>query len=102
MKHESDREWIRTVRQQIIDSLTLAELTAREVSQLFGISENEVYGHLEHIAKSVKTDGRKLRVNPCHCLDCHFEFSDRKRLTKPGRCPQCRGSHIGIASFSIS
>jgi predicted Zn-ribbon and HTH transcriptional regulator len=68
-----------TLRQKIISLLIDEEMSAREISGEVGISEKEVYGHLSHIARSV----------------------DRKRFTRPGRCPQCKKSHIQSPRFRI-
>ena len=35
------------------------------------------------------------------CLACRFEFEDRKRLAKPGRCPACKSTRIALPRFAI-
>ncbi|BBO89121.1 transcriptional regulator [Desulfosarcina ovata] len=90
-----------TIRQQIIDLLTLETMTAQELSQTVRVAEKDVYRHLTHIEKSVAGQGRKLSVTPCRCLACGFTFSQRRRLTRPGRCPRCRQSRIDHLLFRI-
>lgn len=90
-----------TLRQQMVDLLSGGEWTVREISQELGIREKEVYGHLDHIVKSAAARGLKFTVIPCTCLDCDYVFSERKRLTRPGRCPQCKGSHLEAPRFKI-
>jgi predicted Zn-ribbon and HTH transcriptional regulator len=34
-----------------------------------------------------------VEVVPAHCRSCGFIF-DTRRLSKPGKCPECRGSRI--------
>ena len=90
-----------TVRQQIVDLLSLEEMTQRDLSQALGIPEKEVVSHLEHIERSIRSLGKKLVEAPYRCLSCGFVFDKRNRFTKPGRCPSCRNSHIAMARYHI-
>lgn len=77
-------------------------LSALEISAEAGVSEKEVYGHLEHIRRSLGEKNRKLVVTPAECLGCGFVFKKRERLKTPGRCPVCHGEHIQEALYSIA
>ena len=101
MKRKLLTEHLQTLRKQIIDLLQEQELTAREISQALGVREKEVYEHLGHIGRSASRKDLQLIVRPSCCLGCGYVFIDRKRLTRPGRCPKCRGSHIAAARFTI-
>ncbi len=90
-----------TVRRAIVAALERGECSARDLSSAVGIPEKEVYGHLEHIRKTMSTAGRHLAISPAECRKCGFVFSKRERLTKPGRCPVCRGESIHEPLFSI-
>jgi predicted Zn-ribbon and HTH transcriptional regulator len=90
-----------TLRQKIITLLTEAEMSAREISGAVGISEKEVTEHLAHIARSVSSQNKKMIMIPASCLACGYVFEDRKRFTRPGRCPQCKKSHIQSPRFYI-
>ena len=90
-----------TNRQQIISLLKNHEMNAREISKALGIREKTVYEHLEHIRHSIKPQNKKLMIHPFHCLICDYIFKDRKRLSRPGRCPQCKQGHIEAATFKI-
>ena len=92
---------MRTIRQELINLLSQYELDARELSQELGIREKEVYDHLAHVARSVKAEKKKLIVHPSRCLQCGFVFKDRKRLTRPSRCPKCRRSHLLNPRYQI-
>ena len=83
-----------TIRQQMIELLAGGEYTDRDLSQLLGIPEKDVVYHLEHIARSVHGQKRKLKVIPARCMECGFAFDDRRRFSKPGRCPRCKGEHL--------
>jgi predicted Zn-ribbon and HTH transcriptional regulator len=91
-----------TIRQQMIVLLSDREMSAREVSQSIGISEKEVYEHLPHIARSLAAQGKKLIIEPAECLACGYVFKDRKRFTRPGRCPRCKKSHLDEPKYRIS
>jgi len=76
-------------------------MSAREISGEVGISEKEVSDHLAHIACSIASQGKKVTIAPAICLACGYVFEDRKRFTRPGRCPQCKKSHIQSPRFRI-
>lgn len=90
-----------TVRQQIIDLLQEGEYNAREISQALSVMEKEVYEHLAHIERSLGRQGQKLVVRPFTCLSCGYAFAERRRWSRPGRCPACRQGHIRMASYRI-
>ncbi len=90
-----------TVRQQIIGLLSEEEMSSIELSQELGIREKEVYDHLPHIARSVSARGKELVICPALCLKCGYVFKDRKRFTRPGRCPHCRGTHLQRPTYEI-
>lgn len=90
-----------TIRQEMIRLLEQEPRDARELSQLLGIKENEVYEHLAHIAKSVRAQKKKLKVLPFSCLACGFVFEERRRFTRPGKCPRCRDSRVEYPLYTI-
>lgn len=82
--------------------LSQGTYTAREISQALGIAIKDVYSHLTHIARSAAGQKKKLITIPCSCLSCGHVFRDRTRLTKPGRCPRCRGERIEEPRFGVT
>ncbi len=76
-------------------------MTSMEISQEVRIPEKEVHAHLTHIAKSIQARGCKLRIIPSDCLACGYTFEQRRRFTRPGRCPNCRSSRITRPTFTI-
>ena len=92
---------MKTIRQQIIELLSDEQMDARELSRAVGIKEKEVYEHLTHIARSVAAKGSKLTIRPSECLKCGYVFKDRRRFTRPGRCPRCRESHLTSPVYRI-
>lgn len=77
-------------------------LTAKDLSALVGISEKDVAGHLEHLEKSLQAQGLRLEMLPASCIGCGFRFKDRRRLTRPGACPECRSTRIDPPAFRVA
>ena len=90
-----------TVRQQIISLLSEDGYTSLDLSQLVHIPEKEVADHLNHINRSLHSQGKKLKVDPYECMSCGYQFKKRDRFDRPGKCPKCKGSHIQLAFYSI-
>jgi len=93
---------MQTVRQNIIDLLSRQEMDARQLSTQLGIREKEAIAHLSHIARSLAARGNKLTIRPAECLLCGYVFEKRRRLTRPGRCPRCKKSHLRSPGFYIT
>ena len=91
-----------TIRKQIISLLEHKECDARAISQQLSIREKEVYDHVPHIIRSVSAQGKTLTVIPALCNTCGYKFKDRKRITKPGRCPKCKNERIDPPRFMIN
>ncbi len=90
-----------TIRQEILSLLSESEYGARDISKIIRISEKEVYTHLEHISRSLKSQKMKLKITPAVCLTCGFVFEARNRFSSPGRCPKCKGEHIQDPKYFI-
>ena len=89
-----------TVRQMLVSLLLEGVRSAKELSAAAGIPEKEVYSHLEQIDSNRRE--HRLAVTPAECRTCGFVFGKRNRLTKPGKCPVCRGESIAPPLFSIA
>jgi predicted Zn-ribbon and HTH transcriptional regulator len=81
--------------------LAKGEQDARSLSQQLKISEKEVVGHLPHLIRSTHRQGQHLVIIPSTCCSCGFKFKDRKRFTKPGRCPRCRATYLTPPAYRI-
>jgi predicted Zn-ribbon and HTH transcriptional regulator len=90
-----------TLRQQMVALLAEKAMTALDISQAIGLPEKDVYQHLVHIQKSMIAQKRTFVVTPSSCVACGHTFTDRRRLTKPGRCPRCRQSRIDPPVFQV-
>ena len=90
-----------TIRQEIMVLLSEGECGAKNISKIIRISEKEVYEHLEHIGRSLKSQKMRLKITPALCLECGFKFEGRNRFTSPGKCPKCKGEHIQDPKYGI-
>ncbi|WP_455244646.1 transcriptional regulator [Petrachloros mirabilis] len=92
----------RTARQRIVELLTGTRLSSHQLAQMLGLPEREVEGHLAHVVKSLARDRtRRFMLEPATCPDCKFVFRERTKLTRPSRCPRCRGEHITVPRYGI-
>ncbi len=95
-----------SIRQRIAKLLEESKepLTADEIARIFDIDINDVYIHLEHIAKSIKRlySGKKvLLMTTPRCRKCGYIFKIEKPK-KPSRCPKCKSELIEPPQFIIS
>lgn len=91
-----------TLRRRIMALLSDREMDARGLSEELLVKEKEIYDHLPHVERSVASSGGRFIVNPSRCLLCGYVFENRRRLTRPSRCPQCRRSKLQNPSFRIA
>jgi len=92
----------RTLRQRIIELITSTRLSSYQLAQLLGIPERQVEDHLTHVLKTLVRDrSRRFILEPSTCQDCGFVFRDRRRLTRPSRCPTCHSEAITAPRYGI-
>jgi transcriptional regulator len=76
-------------------------VTAKDLSTEVGIPEKDVPEHLSHLERSLRKDGERFVIVPASCLSCGFSFSQRTRLSTPGRCPECASERIEPPHFTV-
>jgi transcriptional regulator len=76
-------------------TMSLSEI-AREVHE----TPKDVLDALTHLSKSSRHAEYELIVEPAECRKCGFEFGTDK-LSRPGKCPQCRGTWIFEPRFAV-
>jgi transcriptional regulator len=92
----------RTARQRIIELLIDTRLSSRQLAQMVGLPERQVEEHLTHVAKTIARDRtRRFVLEPAVCPACDFIFRERTKLTRPSRCPRCRGEGISAPRYGI-
>ncbi|WP_441946978.1 transcriptional regulator [Nitrospira tepida] len=91
-----------TPRQRLMDLLVGARLSSRQLAERLGLPERQVEEHLEHVIRSLARDpARAFLLEPSECLDCGFIFRNRRKVTKPSRCPRCRSESISPPRYGI-
>ena len=76
--------------------LALLSTQPRSVSSLareLGYTRGDVEENLRHALRSARAAGQRIVVMPARCRSCDFTF-DEGKLSKPGKCPACRGTRI--------
>ena len=78
------------------DLVTLLSAQPRSVSWLareMGLRRGDMEEDLRHALRSARAAGHQVKVIPARCRSCDFIFDERK-LSKPGKCPSCRGARL--------
>ena len=92
----------RTPRQRIMELLAGTRLATHQLAQMLAMPERQVEDHLVHVVKSITGDKTsRFVLEPSRCQDCDFVFCDRRRLTRPSRCPHCRSEGITAPRYGI-
>jgi transcriptional regulator len=65
-----------------------------------GLRKRDVDDDLRHVLRSARTAGSAVEVVPARCWSCGFTFGEEK-LSRPGKCPTCRGTRIFEAQARI-
>ena len=82
-----------TVRRQLLDLLSEEPRSVSSLARELGLSRADVEDDLRHLIRSARAAGHYLVVLPARCRACGFTF-DEAKLTKPGKCPSCRGTRL--------
>jgi predicted Zn-ribbon and HTH transcriptional regulator len=85
------------------DLLPLLSDEPRSVSWLareLGLKRGDVEDDLRHALRSARAAGHQILVVPARCRSCGFTFNEEK-LSKPGKCPACRGTRLYEAQISV-
>jgi predicted Zn-ribbon and HTH transcriptional regulator len=79
-------------RRDLIERLS-QPMTASALARELGLKRRDIEGDIRHVVRSARAAGHRVVIEPARCKDCGFTFSEEK-LSKPGRCPECRGSRL--------
>jgi len=82
-----------TRRRELIELLSREPRSVSSIAREMGLRRGDVEEDLRHALRSAASQGHSVAVLPARCKDCGFVF-DEERLTKPGRCPSCKGSRL--------
>ena len=88
-------------RKDVIAALMDGPRTASSLARELGLDRRDIEGELRHVLRSAQAAGRVVDIAPARCKTCGFVF-DTDRLTKPGRCPACKGSRLYEPLISLT
>ncbi|MCW7753604.1 transcriptional regulator [Desulfobotulus sp. H1] len=91
-----------THRQKIRQLLMEGPHSLRDLSTTLRLSEKEILRALPHVEKSLRSLNQRIHHIPAECPSCGYEFTDRRRFTKPGKCPLCHHTAMKPPSFHIA
>jgi predicted Zn-ribbon and HTH transcriptional regulator len=81
-----------TLRKTLLEMLSEPR-TASSLARELGLKRGDIEEDLRHMIRSARAAGHEVVVEPARCRSCGFTFSEDK-LTKPGKCPSCRGTRM--------
>ena len=80
-------------RQALFAALGPTPRSLSDLASQLGVTRREIEDALPHLVRSARAAGRRLLIVPARCRQCDFTF-DESRLSKPSRCPHCRGASL--------
>jgi predicted Zn-ribbon and HTH transcriptional regulator len=89
-----------TLRKQLLEVLAREPRSVSRLAAELGLSRGDVEDALRHMIRSARAAGHRIVVVPAKCRSCGFTFGEDK-LTKPGKCPECRNTRIFEPQISV-
>ena len=89
-----------TVRKNLLTLLCAQPRSVSSLARDLGLRKGVVDDDLQHALRSARAAGHQVIVIPARCRSCGFIF-DEEKLSKPSKCPQCRGARLYEAQISI-
>ena len=89
-----------TFRKDLLKILSAHPRSVSSIARELGLKRGDVEEDLRHMIRSARAAGHRVVIEPARCRACGFTFSDDK-LSKPGKCPQCRGTWLYEAQVSV-
>jgi transcriptional regulator len=89
-----------TLRKHLIEVLSAEPRSVSRLARELRLPRADVEDALRHMLRSARAAGHRIVVLPARCRSCGFTF-DEDKLTKPGKCPSCRGGRIFEPQISL-
>jgi predicted Zn-ribbon and HTH transcriptional regulator len=80
-------------RRHLMDVLSHEPRSASWLARELGLRRGELEDDLHHLLRSARAAGHRIEIVPARCRSCDFVFGEDK-LTRPGRCPACKGTRL--------
>ena len=87
-------------RKDLIALLSVEPRSVSSIAREMGLRRADVEDDLRHAIRTARAAGALVAIVPATCRSCGFVFSEEK-LSKPGKCPECKGSRLLEAQISI-
>ena len=82
-----------TIRREILERLAGQSRSVSSLARELGLKRGDVEEDVRHALRSAEAAGYRVEILPARCRSCGFTFDTRK-LAKPSKCPQCRGTRL--------
>jgi len=89
-----------TLRKDLVAYLSHEPRSVSRLARELGLSRADVEDALRHMIRSARASGHTVVVLPARCRACGFVF-DEDKLTKPGKCLECRQTRIFEPHISV-
>ena len=89
-----------TVRKELIQLLSAQPRSVSSLARELGLRRGDVEDDLRHAIRSARAAGHRVAILPARCRTCGFTFGEEK-LSKPGKCPACRGTRLYEAQICV-
>jgi hypothetical protein len=87
-------------RKDLVALLAGEPRSVSSIARELGLRRGDVEEDLRHALRSARAAGHEILVVPARCRSCGFTF-DEEKLSKPGKCPACRGTRLYEPQISI-
>ena len=82
-----------TLRKELVALLSSQPRSVSSLARELGLRRGDMEEDLRHALRSARAAGHHVTVVPARCRSCGFTF-DEQKLSKPGKCPSCRGTRL--------
>ena len=89
-----------TFRKDLLKLLSAQPRSVSSIARELGVKRGDVDDDFRHLIRSARAAGHIVTIEPARCRACGFTFGEDK-LSKPGKCPQCRGTWLYEAQVSV-
>ena len=87
-------------RRDLLDLINAGPRSVSSLARELRLPKADLEDDLRHIIRSARASGHDVVIVPARCRSCGFTFSTDK-LSKPGKCPACRGTRIFEAQIQV-
>ncbi len=88
-------------RKELIALLSAEPRSVSSLARELGLRRGDVEDDLRHAIRSARAAGHRIEILPARCRACGFTFGEEK-LSKPGKCPACRGTRLYEAQIRFA